>query len=699
MKAMSHRIVICLIAAALALGGQSPPPDQRQRDLKIEKDAPAPVSAPAPPSAPAAVTIPRSYALVIGIAAYPNLPAKSQLQYSERDAESIYSILISPEGGNFRAENVHRLIGAKATLANVRHELEDWLPSVAKPDDRVLIYFAGHGFLADDGRAYLLPSDVRPASVSSSAYPMDQLAAVIGGRIQAKLKILLTDACHSGAIRPEETQGLNRSLLALNKSLFSLTASRDREQSFESPAWDGGHGIFTYYVVRGLQGEADENGDGIVTANELQDYVYRNVHDATNGRQNPTSDQGSFDPATLLAYVPSRARPATPPAPKVGTLVFESNMDGVEVFLDGKSVGVVDKSTPLSLPGLQPGAHTIQAVKMGYEPDGPREETVYPGQRSTVSIRILIARRRNRAAADALERGIAEYTKGEAQHYSKAVAEFRNALTLDPEFSQAALYLARASNALFNEDDAQKYFRRAIQIDPDYLEARAGYGGMLLDRNDVDEAIRQFEAVLQRDPRHVLALTNLAEAYRQKELYAESVESAGKAIQLAPQYAEPHLWLAESLRLSGSYEKAKSGYEEYLRLSNFDSKLAGQLNYYILGSLFGAGHKKHAAQQDIWKELRSLAYFGVCDCERKLAHYGPAIDACRTALTYDPADPYAHFVMGLAFMHQGAQTGGYELLAAALQQFHSVVTINPDLKEAGVARENIINIENALKAR
>ena len=95
--------------------------------------------------------MPRGYALIVGIASYKNLPAKAQLEFSERDADAIYSILISPEGGNFRAENVHRLTGAKATLANLKRELETWLPSVAKEDDRVLIYFAGHGFVS--GRA------------------------------------------------------------------------------------------------------------------------------------------------------------------------------------------------------------------------------------------------------------------------------------------------------------------------------------------------------------------------------------------------------------------------------------------------------------------------------------------------------------------------------------------------------------------
>ena len=80
-----------------------------------------------------------------------------------------------------------------------------------------------------------------------------------------------------------------------------------------------------------------------------------------------------------------------------GTLIFETNMDGVEVFVDGISRGVVGKGAPLRLPGMRPGSHTIQGVKMGYEPDGPRDEMVYPGRDSTVSIKILIARRRTKS--------------------------------------------------------------------------------------------------------------------------------------------------------------------------------------------------------------------------------------------------------------------------------------------------------------
>jgi len=669
-----------LLAWGLAAGGQ-----QTQRDLKIEKDTP-------PPPKLAAVAIPRSYALVIGVAQYPKLPANLQLKFAERDAEAIYSILISPEGGNFRAENVHKLVGARATLANVRRELEQWLPSVAKEPDRVLIYFAGHGFVYQ-GRAYMALHDFDSANVAGSGYPMDTLGAVIGGKISARYKILLTDSCHSGAITPEDTQQINRRLADLNKSLFSLTASRDRERSFESADWGGGHGIFTYYVVKGMEGSADENGDGIVTADELAEYVHTNVRQATNGQQNPTSDRGSFDPNMLLSYVPGNVKPGAPPPPKMGTLVFVTNMDGVEVFVDGQSAGVVNKARPLTLPGLKPGAHTVKAVKMGYEPDGPREEMVYPGQESTVSIKILIARRRGRAASDALDKGLEYYQKGFAANYKKAVEQFEKALALDATYSQAAMYLGLTYNALFDQEKAEKSYRRAIEIDPDYLEARANFGGMLLDIGNVDEAIRQFNYVLQRSPEHVVALTLVAQAYRLKELYAESIESARKAIALAPASAEPHLWLAESLRLSGKYDASRAEYERYLTLSDFDSKLAGQLNYYVLGFLAGVGRRKQAAQRDIWRDLRSLAYFGMCDCERKLSRYDPAITYCQKSLTYDPNDPYAHYALALAYTRKANQTGSCETLPAALKHFRAVLAINADLQEAQHAKQNIANIE------
>jgi tetratricopeptide (TPR) repeat protein len=705
------RFSICAFLIACVSSAQQTPSapgtssqgSSNQRDLVVEPSpAPAaskPSTSPPLSAAPeGAKALPRGYALVIGVGRYQNLPEKNQLPFAERDAEAMYGILISPEGGNFHAENVHKLIGPKATLENMKRELEDWLPKAAKPQDRVLIYFAGHGFAGlPNGQAYLAPYDFRPSDPTASGYPMAALANTIQNSIVAKWKVLFTDACHSGAIAPDAAvQQINRQLSTLDQSLFSLTASRDREASYEGKAWGGGHGIFTYYVVQGMEGAADENGDGYVTADELANYVRVNVRDATGGKQNPTSERGSFDPAMNLAYVPSHIKPETPPA-KYGALIFESNMDQVEVFLDGNSLGSVTKGSPLRQPGLTPGTHVIKAVRMGYEPDGPREEVVYPGQDTTVTIRILIPRHRSKAATDELDRGIKYYTAGSEKNYQLAVQCFNAALAIDPKFSEADMFLGRAYRDLYQPEKAVAAFRTALDIDPDYTEARDALAGVLLDQSSLDEAVRQANTVIQRNPKDGEAYYLLSQALCRKGSYGPAVDAARSAIILLPNKGEAHFWLAESLHLSKSLDEAVAQYDQYLRLSNFDSKLAGQLNYYILGYLIGMGKRSHAAQQDVWKDLRGLAYFGECDCKRLLGRLDDAITDCQKSLSYSQDDPRTHYVLGVIYAMQANKAknldNGIGLANVARQHFENVVHINPDLDEAVKARKMIASID------
>ncbi len=700
MRIRAKFVFVVLIAAGMAYGQQPPPspassPAQpaanqdQNRDLNYKKET---VRAPGEVT----VKIPRSYALVIGISKYENLPKEAQLEYPDRDAESIYTVLISAEGGQFPAENVHKLINENATAANIKKELETWLPSVTKDDDRVLIYFAGHGFVSG-GKAYLAPYDISLKNIPGTSFSMEELGAAIGGKINGKWKVLITDSCHSGAITPEADRAkVNQTLLDLQKSLFSITASRDREQSYESDKWGGGHGIFTYYVVKGLEGEADTNGDGIVSADELAEYVHTNVRLATNAAQNPTSERGSFDPNMVLAYNPGHVTAANLPPPKYGTLVIETNMDGTEVFVDGKSAGIVNKTAALRLPGIEPGAHTIKSVHLGYEPDGPREEQVYPGQETTVSVRILIARTRNHSAVEHFDKGIEYYNKGFEQNYRKAAGEFEAALQIDPKYSQAALYLGRVYNALYDDQKALSYFRTAIEIDPDYLEARSSYAGALLDAGDLDESVRQLNIVTDRDPNNGMAWYLLSQAYFRKGSFDPAITASRKAVALTPQNAEAHFWLAESLRFKHEFVESEAEYNKYLALSNFNSGFGGQLNYYLAGYLFGAGSKKRAAQTDIWKELRGKANVGLCDCEWELKRFDSAIAYCQAALGYTPGDLYANYRMGILYSEKYNQSGQVSLLAAARKHFEDVVAENPDVAEAGRARAYVKNIDDVL---
>jgi tetratricopeptide (TPR) repeat protein/uncharacterized caspase-like protein len=689
--------LLCVSAMAQNPAPPTPPqnaapqadPQQQNRDLTVTKK-------PTNGAATTTVTIPRSYAVVIGIAAYKNLPATAQLAFPNRDAEDMYAALISPEGGQFPAENVHKLINERATVANIRHELEEWLPSVTTENDRVLVYFAGHGFVSA-GKGWLAPYDVDIHNIPTTAYPMDSLGSTFGSKIKGKWKVLITDSCHSGAITPEaDRKQVNDTLLDLQKSLFSLTASRDREQSFESDQWGGGHGVFTYYVIKGLEGEADTNGDGIVDADELAEYVHTNVRLATQGAQNPTSERGSFDPNMLLAYNSSRIKGPALLAPQYGNLIVEANMDNTEVFIDGRSAGVVNKGVALRLPGISPGAHTIKGVHMGYEPDGPREEQVYPGQDTTVSVRILIARRANHAAVDELDKGIEFYNNGGLDNYKKGEDHFQRAIAIDPKYSMAYLYLGRVQNALFEDEKATASLKQAIDIDPDYQEARAQYAAALLDTGNLDEAVRQLNIVTRREPERGMAWYLLSQAYYRKGDYADGKTSAEKAVQLTPKNAEAHFWLAESLRQLKQPTDAEREYQSYLALSNFDTGKAGQLNYYVAGFLFGMGKKKRATQSDIWKQLRGDANLGLCDSEYMQKQYDPAIGYCQTALNYMPNDPFANYRLGYIYSAKFNQQNQLGLLAAAKTHFTAVIAANPDTNEADVSRKMVKNIDSVL---
>src|ERR1019366_5898221 len=173
-RSAKHLLLLLALSAALAFA--QPPPPNQQRDLKVEKLDTVPAGTAKP------IRIPVSYAVIVGISRYRNLADKDQLHFAESDAQAIFTSLISPEGGNFRVENVHLLTNDKATLAGLRREIDTWLPSVAKQDDRVLIYFAGHGFM-HQGKGYLAPFDIDRDRIADTGYPMDELGNVIGGKI------------------------------------------------------------------------------------------------------------------------------------------------------------------------------------------------------------------------------------------------------------------------------------------------------------------------------------------------------------------------------------------------------------------------------------------------------------------------------------------------------------------------------------
>ena len=257
---------------------------------------------------------PQQWAVVIGISEYSN-PLIKNLSYADRDARDFAEFLKTPAGGGFEPEHMKILLNKDATLQNVKQALYNFLRQTIDKD-LVIIYFAGHGAPepTNPSNNYLLTYDSDPNSLETSAFPMWDVNTALTRYIPSKRVIVFSDACHSGGITSDlatrgvsltETNLINQYLTDLSKSkegTIVFTASQAGEVSQELDKF--GHGVFTYFLLKGMKGEADINNDYTVTIGELMDYVEDNVKRQTKGNQHPTRNQGSYDKDLTISLVP-----------------------------------------------------------------------------------------------------------------------------------------------------------------------------------------------------------------------------------------------------------------------------------------------------------------------------------------------------------------------------------------------------------
>ncbi|HKJ93289.1 MAG TPA: caspase family protein, partial [Longimicrobiales bacterium] len=276
---------------------------------------PAQVAAHAGPD----TTAGKRYAVVIGISDYTDtsIPA---LEYADDDARSFYDFLISQRAGlgGIPKDDIVLLLNKDATYRNMRTALYTFLQK-ATDQDMVYIYIAAHG-APDPNRLddlYILPYDAEANDIPGTGFPMKDVREAIE-KLYARHVVLLTDACHSGAIGMGsvstrsagggELNAINRAFLqdlqATTSGLAILTASEAAQLSREGEQWGGGHGVFTYYLLKGLDGAADTDGDHIVRLGEVMEYVREQVRRATNNGQIPAIGNQTFDRYLPMAIVP-----------------------------------------------------------------------------------------------------------------------------------------------------------------------------------------------------------------------------------------------------------------------------------------------------------------------------------------------------------------------------------------------------------
>lgn len=170
-----------------------------------------------------------------------------------------------------------------------------------------MIYFACHGSPDPDrpDNIYLITPDPDPTNIAGTALPMRKVQLNINETLLVDKVILLADTCHSAGIASSGRRSLTSSTDSINRYLEEisqanavlalLTAARTNEVSFEDEKWGGGHGVFTHYLLEGMRGAADRTQNGIVTVDELFEYVCAKVKLDTDYKQHPLIGPHSFD--------------------------------------------------------------------------------------------------------------------------------------------------------------------------------------------------------------------------------------------------------------------------------------------------------------------------------------------------------------------------------------------------------------------
>lgn len=248
------------------------------------------------------------FAVLIGIGNYPQKSGLGTLDYATNDVAAFKTVLLQ-NVKNFEEDHIYTLgegtcnpddkctyVG-DATRKNIEEFLGDTLPEKVKPNDRVLIFFSGHGITIDtgdekqkQGLGFLVPVDGETDKPFSTCISMDVISQ-FSQRLPAKQVLFIVDACKSGLVlyrnkgdnKKKNTNAWIQSFLTDARQAMTATKSDQPAQMISMYQ----QSVYTHFLIEGLKGKADSSGDGVISLLELHGYVRDKVILATDNKQTP----------------------------------------------------------------------------------------------------------------------------------------------------------------------------------------------------------------------------------------------------------------------------------------------------------------------------------------------------------------------------------------------------------------------------
>jgi tetratricopeptide (TPR) repeat protein len=521
------------------------------------------------PQQSAAMPTGKTYALLVGISHYQNVES---LEYADKDAELLAQFLKSPLGGVDPA-NILLLTNERATRAGIDDAVRNFVEANAGPANSLIFFIAGHGAYLKaevdpdtkrtiESDPYFLTWDTNPQDPNTTGYPMGEFRRMVAEQAQRYARVLVyADVCHAGNIAgigggDKLEPAVKRVFEGRAGDLNVLLASYKNKYAFESAAFGGGHGAFSYFLVSGMNGSAVPDEDTLQW-NDLAHYVIDKVYNFTNRKQSP-SDVTSRDD---LVVIQDRHRPGIelPPA---------------QPLTKGQDREARDRQ------GYVPPVVAAASVA---PPAGPDEiSAAFVAQLPAGSPQRIEAERRLRVALeDQGQQIISHYLDGDQipqirADFDSCARLFAEAARLQPgiAFDQSREVFCRGRALIFDRRyaDAEQLLRQSIQLDPKHGYAWNALGISRLEQINgaltaqaatalFDEAATDFRTASRYAPYWAYPVHNLALTLSERGDFDGAIRTYRAAMDIAPQYSYLPYNLGLLYTRLGDLDEAKRWFE------------------------------------------------------------------------------------------------------------------------------------------
>ncbi|MEX1202879.1 MAG: tetratricopeptide repeat protein [Ferruginibacter sp.] len=510
-----------------------------------------------------------TYALIIGISDYAN--PKMSLNAADKDAQLLSAFLLHSK--RVDEKNLTLLLNKEATSAAVNKAVMAFSNIKFKEGDEAIIYFSGHGDIQKEKvkyKGYLLCHDVNVERVYAGAtgtLTFDRLNKVIDAIAEQKVLVnLVLDACHSGyTVNEEGAKLLSESALISFSNTIRFLSCGPEQRSYEDSTL--GQGYFTYYLVKGLSGEAD-NGptDNKINVDELNRFVKDKVKQISRQKQSPSIKAG--DDEKIVAFINEEAKNfslnnyTSSPAFVAFAKVRGLARGFITIQTDSSNqADVAESAIMLSLLQQQQWDTAIALYLQHQQQSTVTATTLFDWKYAIVSlletapqqaVKTILAGKTNLprapyfmaasnkcqqllAVLDTADYGHKVYTlyglyleaysylRGkDFKQYTRAKLLLEKAISLEPNAAYVLHALGLVAEYQNKFGIAEQYYKQAIQLIPTWTYPRSSLGNCLKEQGRYTQAIEVFKEVIVMAPTFSWSYNNLGNVYLVLKNYKEA---------------------------------------------------------------------------------------------------------------------------------------------------------------------------------